>query len=54
VALLVSNGEWSTIWATGFSVTVYAVIAVLLAWAAYGALRRKKPEPQREPEKQLV
>ena len=50
LALQVSNGEWSTLWATGFSVTVYAVIAVILAWAAYGALRRKTPEPKPEPE----
>ena len=45
-ALQVSNGDWSTLWATGFSVTVYVVIAVILAWAAYprapdGADRRR-------------
>jgi putative tricarboxylic transport membrane protein len=45
LALQVSNGEWSTLWATGFSITVYAVIVGILGWAAYGAVRRKTPEP---------
>jgi len=40
-ALQVSNGEWSTLWATGFSVTVYLVVAAILAWAAYRSLRMR-------------
>jgi putative tricarboxylic transport membrane protein len=44
-ALQVSNGEWSTLWATSFSVTVYVVIAAILGWAAYRALRMKPTVP---------
>lgn len=40
-ALQVSNGEWSTLWATGFSVTVYVVLASILGWAAYRTFRMK-------------
>ena len=40
-ALQVSNGDWSTLWGTGFSVTLYVVIGLLLAWTAYRTFQRK-------------
>jgi len=44
-ALQVSNGDWSTLWGTAFSLGVYAVIAVILLAASYRGLR--KPAPAR-------
>jgi putative tricarboxylic transport membrane protein len=40
-ALQASNGDWSTLWATGFSMTLYVVIAALLVWTAYRTFQRK-------------
>jgi len=42
-ALQVSNGDWSTLWGTAFSVGVYAVIAVILLAASYRGLRKPAP-----------
>jgi len=39
-ALQVSNGDWSTLWGTTFSVGVYAIIAVILLAASYRGLRK--------------
>ena len=39
-ALQVSNGDWSTLWGTAFSVGVYAIIAVILLAASYRGLRK--------------
>jgi len=39
-ALQVSNGDWSTLWGTAFSIGAYVLIAAILAHAAYRGLRK--------------
>ncbi|KRF30706.1 tripartite tricarboxylate transporter permease [Nocardioides sp. Soil805] len=41
-ALQVSNGDWSTLWATGFAITVYVVIVALLTLAVVRAVAAKR------------
>ena len=48
-ALQVSNGDWSTLWSTGFSLVVYAVIALLLAWTVYRTVKPEQPVEELTP-----
>ena len=41
-ALQVSNGDWSTLWGTGFTIIMYVVIAALLAMAVMRAVAAKR------------
>ena len=41
-ALQVSNGDWSTLWGTGFSIVMYVVIAGLLSLAVVRAVASKR------------
>jgi putative tricarboxylic transport membrane protein len=54
-ALQVSNGDWSTLWGTGFSILMYVVIAGLLSLAVVRAMAARRtartstaPEPERD------
>jgi putative tricarboxylic transport membrane protein len=40
-ALQVSNGDWTTLWGTGFSMGVYALVALILAWTVVRLVRGK-------------
>jgi putative tricarboxylic transport membrane protein len=42
-ALQASNGDWSTLWGTGFSIAMYVVIAGLLGLAVVRAVAAKRP-----------
>jgi len=42
-ALQVSNGDWTTLWGTGFSVGVYAVIALIVGVSTWRGLQRPEP-----------
>jgi putative tricarboxylic transport membrane protein len=45
-ALQVSNGDWSTLWGTGFSLAAYAILAALLGWTLFKVLRNHdEPAP---------
>jgi putative tricarboxylic transport membrane protein len=45
-ALQVSNGHWSALWGTGFSVGAYAILAALLGWTLFKVLRNHdEPAP---------
>ncbi|MEO5662831.1 MAG: tripartite tricarboxylate transporter permease [Nocardioides sp.] len=44
-ALQVSNGDWSTLWGTGFSIAMYVVIAGLLGLAVVRAVAAKRSSP---------
>jgi putative tricarboxylic transport membrane protein len=56
-ALQVSNGDWSTLWGTGFSIAMYVVIAGLLLLAlvrAVAARRTPGADAASEPERDRV
>lgn len=44
-ALQVSNGDWSTLWGTGFSIAMYVVIAGLLGLTVVRAVAAKRSSP---------
>lgn len=41
-SLQISNGDWSILWSTGFSIGVYTVIATLFVWAFVRIVRRPR------------
>ena len=47
-ALQASNGDWSTLWGTGFSIVMYVVIAGLLGLAVVRAVAAKGDRPRHE------
>ena len=49
-ALQVSNGDWSTLWATGFSIIMYVVIAALLTLAAVRAVAARRASASEDAE----
>jgi len=44
-SLQVSNGDWSTLWGTGFSIAMYVVIAGMLGLAVVRAVAAKRSSP---------
>ena len=49
-ALQVSNGDWSTLWATVFSIIMYVVIAALLTLAAVRAVAARRASASEDTE----
>jgi putative tricarboxylic transport membrane protein len=49
-ALQVSNGDWSTLWGTGFSIAMYVVIAGLLGLAVVRAVAAKRTSSATTPD----
>ena len=46
LALQASNGDWTTLWGTGFSVGAYALLAGLIGWTLFKVLRsHDEPAP---------
>ncbi len=45
-SLQVSDGDWSTLWGTGFSISLYVVLVALLGWTLFKVLRsHDEPAP---------
>ena len=41
-SLQISNGDWSILWSTGFSIGVYSVMAALFVWVFVHIVRRPR------------
>jgi putative tricarboxylic transport membrane protein len=43
-SLQISNGEWSILWSSGFSIGVYTVIALIFGWVLFRIVRTPDAE----------